>query len=172
MAEASVLENVLVQKRTGIKPTIIKNIYKYDLQFMPPGYKDYDCKKYGGPAKAHKTFAAQIVGGSIKPNHKSTALFTVKGEFGADDKKVPVYMVTDIGKKTGAVNLPRHNLQFKERVILKSTCRRINGQRMQHYIFLCQKNIGNWKEILFAQFKITQALGHHNCIKQTSQVYE
>lgn len=98
LAEASVLESVLVQNRTGIKSSIIKDIYKYDLQFMPPGYRDYHCKKYGGPTKAHKTFAAQIVGGSIKPNHKSTALFTVKGEFGADDKKVPVYMVTNIRK--------------------------------------------------------------------------
>ncbi|WP_162054753.1 hypothetical protein [Pontibacter pamirensis] len=98
LAEASVLESVLVPKRTGIKSSIIKDIYKYDLQSMPPGYRDYHCKNYGGPAEAHKTFAAQIAGGNINPSHKSTALFTIKGEFGADDRKVPVYMITNIRK--------------------------------------------------------------------------
>jgi hypothetical protein len=93
LAEASVLESRLVANRIGLTAKLRKKIYKYDLDQMPPGYRDYHCKKYGGPKEAHKCLAAQIIH-LTKASPKPTLINTIKRDFGQDDKKVPVYMVT------------------------------------------------------------------------------
>jgi hypothetical protein len=93
LAEASVLESRLVANRIGLNARLRKKIYKYDLDQMPPGYRDYHCKKYGGPKEAHKYLAAQIIH-LTETSPKPTLINTIKRDFGQDDKKVPVYMVT------------------------------------------------------------------------------
>ena len=44
LAESAVLKSTLVIKRAKISKMSMKTIYEYDLQFMPPGYKDYQCR--------------------------------------------------------------------------------------------------------------------------------
>lgn len=92
LAEASVLESRLVAKRAGIKKTLLKKIYKEDLKSMPAGYRDYACKKFGGPNQAHSVLAAQIL--HLSEEHPvPTSKFTIKATFNQKDIQVPVYMV-------------------------------------------------------------------------------
>jgi hypothetical protein len=93
LAEASVLKSTLVIKKAKIDRAVLKAIYQYDLQFMPPGYRDYACNKYGGPEKAHQYLASQIVQTRVNPNFIVPGNNTIKKEFAHDYKKVPVYLV-------------------------------------------------------------------------------
>jgi len=92
LAEASVLSSRLVAKRIRIDSALRRRIYKYDLDQMPPGYRDYHCRSYGGPKEAHRHFAAQLIHQDNK-DPIPTLLNTVKNEFIRNDKNVPVYMV-------------------------------------------------------------------------------
>ena len=94
LAENAVTKSKLVSVRTNIKSSLLKEIYERDLQDMPPGYKDYKCLKFGGPEKAHRLFASQIIESMISPSITITDLFSVKNEFIAIDKKVPTYLVS------------------------------------------------------------------------------
>lgn len=94
LAENAVTKSTLVSKRTNVKATLLKEIYERDLQDMPPGYKHYKCKKFGGPEEAHRLFASQLIDLNINPSIKIADLFSIKNEFIAVDKKVPTYMVT------------------------------------------------------------------------------
>jgi hypothetical protein len=96
LAEASVLKSQLVSKRSSIPLTLMKKIYEYDLKSMPPGYRDYGCKKYGGEAKAHLYLASQILN---LENYLPlpTDIHTIKSDFKSNDK-VPVYFVKGIDK--------------------------------------------------------------------------
>jgi hypothetical protein len=92
LAEATVLESRLVANRAGIKKPLLKKIYKEDLKTMPAGYRDYDCKKFGGPNQAHSVLAAQIL--HLSEEHPvPTSKFTIKATFNQKDIQVPVYMV-------------------------------------------------------------------------------
>lgn len=91
LAENSVLRSVLVANRTGIESEVFKAIYRYDLQFMPPGYKDYHCHKHGGPKKAMRKFSSQLINLDVNPQ-KITDIFTVRDEYVYPDKKVPGYI--------------------------------------------------------------------------------
>jgi hypothetical protein len=94
LAENSVLHSRLVTNRTGIPSQLLYEIYIRDLQDMPPGYKDYHCRAYGGPVKAHKVLATQIVENKLDPNAILPQLVSIKNEFIALDKNVPTYLVT------------------------------------------------------------------------------
>lgn len=94
LAENAVTKSKLVSVRTNIKSSLLREIYERDLQDMPPGYKDYKCLKFGGPEKAHRLFASQIIESMISPSITITDLFSVKNEFIAIDKKVPTYLVS------------------------------------------------------------------------------
>lgn len=93
LAESSVLKSTLVLKRAKLNKIAIKTIYEFDLQFMPPGYRDYDCKHYGGPDEAHRHLASQIIQTRVHPNFLVPKNNTIKKEFDHDYKKVPVYLV-------------------------------------------------------------------------------
>jgi hypothetical protein len=93
LAEASVLKSTLVLRRSKLNKEALNAIYKYDLQFMPPGYRDYECKYYGGDDNAHKHLASQIIQTRVHPTSLVPKNNTIKKEFDHDYKKVPVYLV-------------------------------------------------------------------------------
>lgn len=94
LAEATVLDSILVSNRSGMGIEKIREVYKYDLKDMPPGYRDYECEKYGGHHDAQNYFASQIKEMKVNPAFILTDLFNVKGEFSSNDLDVPVYFVT------------------------------------------------------------------------------
>ncbi|WP_439879880.1 hypothetical protein ACSX1A_11965 [Pontibacter sp. MBLB2868] len=104
LAEGAVVDGILVSNRTKIDKSTIREIYQYDLQFMPPGYKDYHCNFYGGRPKAHQVFSSQIINANPDFYEKTTALVSVKGEFSADDRQVPVYIVTGLENQIRKIN--------------------------------------------------------------------
>jgi hypothetical protein len=93
LAENSVINSRLITNRTSIASKLIKEIYKRDLEDMPPGYKHYDCKKHKGPTNAHRKLASQIAETSLTPLSHYPSMFSVKNEFLALDKNVPTYLV-------------------------------------------------------------------------------
>ena len=93
LAESSVLKSTLVVKRAKLNKAALKSIYEFDLQFMPPGYRDYECRYYGGPEEAHRHLASQIIQTRVHPNFLVPKNNTIKKEFDHDYKKVPVYLV-------------------------------------------------------------------------------
>ena len=93
LAESSVLNSRLVTKVTKVSKKALKALYEYDLQFMPPGYKDYKCVKYGGPLAAHIYLASQILQTKVNPLFFVPDNHTIKKEFLHDYKEVPIYLV-------------------------------------------------------------------------------
>lgn len=95
LAEATVLNSIHVFRNIKIKPKTFRKLYEFDLKRMPPGYRDYHCKKFGGPEKAHQIFASQIMQCKINPvPAPATTMCTVSAnEFSTSWKKVPIYMV-------------------------------------------------------------------------------
>jgi hypothetical protein len=98
LAEACVLNSILVSNRSKMHINLIREVYKFDLQSMPSGYRDYACNKFGGPAKAQLLFASQIKEMKIIPGFTLPKLFTVEGEFSSNDFSVPLYLVSGFSK--------------------------------------------------------------------------
>ena len=93
LAESTVLYSKHVFHHIKIKAQTFRQLYEFDLQRMPPGYKHYHCRKYGGPQQAKKLFATQISRAKTDPI-PSTRTGTVNAnEFSNSWKKVPIYMV-------------------------------------------------------------------------------
>ena len=95
LAEASVLNSRLVSNRSNINSKVKNLIYEFDLKNMPPGYRDYKCKKFGGIKKAHQVLASQIVN-LEKYNPTPTSLLTIKSFYSSNDKKVPLFFVNGL----------------------------------------------------------------------------
>lgn len=95
LAESSVLNSVHVFRNIDLKSSTFQKLYEFDLKRMPPGYRDYHCRKFGGPEKAHQLFASQIIQCKVDVSPASaTKLCTVSAnEFSTSWKKVPLYMV-------------------------------------------------------------------------------
>ena len=111
LAEATVLKSVHVFRNIDMSAKDFKELYQFDLKQMPPGYRDYHCRKFGGPAKAHKLFASQIIQTQINPYPApGTAMCTVSSnEFSKSWKEVPIYMV--MFKTPEEINSPREAIQ-------------------------------------------------------------
>ena len=93
LAESSVLSSRLVTKITKISSKSLKALYEYDLKFMPPGYRDYKCIKYGGSVGAHIHLASQIIQTKVNPTFFLPEKHTIKKDFLHDYKEVPIYLV-------------------------------------------------------------------------------
>ena len=95
LAEATVLNSVHVRKNTKLDKRVFQELYEFDLKRMPPGYRDYHCRKFGGFEKAHQLFASQIIQCQVDVSPApATKLCTVNAnEFSVSWKKVPIYMV-------------------------------------------------------------------------------
>ena len=98
LAEDAVLQSRMVPNRTKIKHKTIQEIYKRDLEDMPPGYRDYHCKTHGGPKEAHRKFASQLLETSLKPAHILPPLLSIKTEYNSIDREVPTYLVSGFSK--------------------------------------------------------------------------
>ncbi|MFN4763717.1 hypothetical protein ACKGJN_11375 [Gillisia sp. Q332] len=112
LAEATVLNSKHVYHNTKIKAPIFRKLYEFDLKRMPAGYRDYHCRKFGGPEKAHKLFASQIAQCKINPiPAPATKMCTVSAnEFSNSWKKVPIYMVNF--KKPKSIKSPREIFNY------------------------------------------------------------
>jgi len=92
LAENSVLQSKLVSNKSSIPTKVRQELYKYDLSRMPAGYRDYACKYYDGPEKAHCVLAAQILHlDDIDP--RPTKIYTIKNQFITQKESVPFYSV-------------------------------------------------------------------------------
>jgi hypothetical protein len=100
LAEATVLDSLLLANRSHMSMDRIRRVYKHDLERMPSGYRDYKCNKYKGHHQAHLHFASQIKEMKTIPGFKLPELFTIKGEFASNDFSVPLYFVTGFNKIT------------------------------------------------------------------------
>lgn len=93
LAESSVLSSRLVTKITKINNKSLKALYEYDLKFMPPGYRDYKCIKYGGSVGAHIHLASQILQTKVNPSFLVPEKHTIRKDFLHDFKEAPIYLV-------------------------------------------------------------------------------
>jgi len=95
LAEASVVRSRYVaNKNKDIKSIYISNMYKWHLNLMPPGYRDWECTLYGGPDEAHRYFASQLVEVSKDPGAILPKSMTVKSLNLHDFSSVPTYWVS------------------------------------------------------------------------------
>lgn len=93
LAESSVINSKRITNLTRISSKALKALYQYDLKFMPPGYRDYKCLKYGGPTEAHVYLASQILQTKVKPSYLIPENHTIRKDFFHDYKEVPIYLV-------------------------------------------------------------------------------
>jgi hypothetical protein len=96
LAEDSVLSSVHVINKAKIDGKKFKELYKYDLKSMPPGYRDYHCRIYDGPSNARRLFASQIALAEkdIPFKKYATTIGTVNNnENSLTFGNVPIYMV-------------------------------------------------------------------------------
>ena len=96
LAEATVLDSILVSNRSEMDIEKIRKVYKYDLANMPAGYRDYACEKYGGHHKAHNIFASQIKEMKVNPAFILPDLFTVKGSKESNNYKQRFLQVANL----------------------------------------------------------------------------
>lgn len=97
LAEDSVLSSLHVINKASIDGKKFKELYKYDLKSMPAGYRDYDCKIYGGPSNARRLFTSQIAltKKNIPFKEYATSIGTVNNnENSLKFGNVPIYMVS------------------------------------------------------------------------------
>ena len=111
LAESTVLNSVHVFRNINLKSKTFQKLYEFDLERMPPGYRDYHCRKFGGPEMAHQLFASQIIQGKVNVlPAPGTKMCTVSAnEFSTSWKKVPIYMVKLKGLKE--IVSPRHMIE-------------------------------------------------------------
>ncbi len=111
LAESTVLNSVHVFRNIDLKSSTFQKLYEFDLKRMPPGYRDYHCRKFGGPEKAHQLFASQIIQCKVDVSPApATKLCTVSAnEFSTSWKKVPIYMVKLNGPEN--IDSPREILE-------------------------------------------------------------
>lgn len=95
LAQAVVLNSRWIHNRLpqGISWRETKSLIKSIFREFGGGYRDFDCKKYGGPDNAHRILAAQVAQAERNPSDTSTQSFTPKEEYHISPKKVPGYLV-------------------------------------------------------------------------------
>lgn len=92
LAQAVVLESRFVGRQVGMKKAQLQSVLAPEFRRFPAGYRDFDCKTFGGPEEAHCLLAAQIVTASEKPSFHATGLITPKVEYGTNANTVPGYI--------------------------------------------------------------------------------
>src|SRR5262249_52450709 len=113
LAQAVVLESTLLRNRAGFPKKAIKKILILEFEKFPPGYRDFDCPTYSGPAMAHKYLGAQIARGEFTPQHLVTELATPLKEYSADSAGVPGYLVWHPAVASRFQLTPPRTQQFK-----------------------------------------------------------
>ena len=93
LAEATVLKSVHVHRNISLKPKQFKAIYEHDLKSMPPGYRDYECWKFGGPEDAHKLLASQIIQADPYAKPSSAICTVTANENKIKFNNIPLYTV-------------------------------------------------------------------------------
>ena len=93
LAQAVVLKSVLLRSRSGISRRKANQILIPEFRRFGPGYRDFECTAYGGPAEAHRVFGAQVARGVLRPDHPATDFATPLREYGSDPQEVPGYVV-------------------------------------------------------------------------------
>lgn len=93
LAQATVLESTLVAKKLHLSKASYRKLLETEFRRCGPGYRDFECAKFGGPEEAHKLLAAQIVSASQTPKSHATEPYTPKHEYRVDPRKVPAYLV-------------------------------------------------------------------------------
>jgi hypothetical protein len=98
LAESAVLKSRMITNKVGIDSKLRNQIYEFDLKNMPPGYRDYECKKYNGSKNAHKYLSSQIIHlENAQP--LPTSILNIKTSFAVNDKTVPLYAVLGLNKR-------------------------------------------------------------------------
>ena len=99
LAEAAVHKSRFIGSKTEMSKNFISKVLKVCSDNKAAGYRDYACKKFGGPEKAHLRFAAQIASQEINPILNSTPMASVKQEFISNGLEVPIYIYHHSDKK-------------------------------------------------------------------------
>lgn len=94
LAESSVLKSKHIKYRLKVKPNLLNRIYKYDLQFMPPGYRDYECKFCGGPKRGLQLLSSQILNTNESPSSLVPNRHTIANMYNHDYREIPTYLVS------------------------------------------------------------------------------
>ena len=92
LAESAVHKSKFIGGKTGLSRSFITKVLQTCSDHKPDGYRHYNCKKFGGPEKAHLLFAAQIAGQQVNPDLIATSIATVKQEFMENGLAVPIYI--------------------------------------------------------------------------------
>jgi len=95
LAQAVVLNSTLLSNRSGLSKDAMRKVLIPEFDKFPPGYRDYECKSYGGVPKAHRYLASQIVTGAVKPSDQVTDLAIPKTEYNSSADAVPGYLAVD-----------------------------------------------------------------------------
>jgi hypothetical protein len=94
LAEVAVIRSTHINNNVAMDKSTFQELYKYDLQSMPPGNRDYDCGSFGGQDAAQKYFVSQVIQCKINISAPSTAICTINAnENNLPIKHVPIYKV-------------------------------------------------------------------------------
>ncbi|MCM8568881.1 hypothetical protein NE848_05800 [Gramella jeungdoensis] len=94
LAEVAVLRSTHINNNVAMDKNTFQELYKYDLQSMPPGNRDYDCGSFGGQDEAQQYFASQVIQCKIEISEPSTSICTVNAnENNLPIKQVPIYKI-------------------------------------------------------------------------------
>jgi hypothetical protein len=93
LAQACVIESSLVHLRVECRRSPMRQLLVHEFRTFGPGYRDFQCLKYGGPKSTHKLFGAQVVTGRASPGFSVTEFATPKRLYVESSTAVPGYLL-------------------------------------------------------------------------------
>jgi len=71
----------------------MRKLLRHEFRTFGPGYRDFECIKYGGAQPAHKILGAQIATGRATPAFSVTEFATPKRLYSEPSTSVPGYLL-------------------------------------------------------------------------------
>jgi len=98
LAQAVVIGSKLIRGQVALEmsASVRRRLFMSVFDQFPEGYRDYHCKLYGGPEKAHGLIGAQLYTAREVPGYSVTDIAKPKREYAVDRAKVPGYFVLSL----------------------------------------------------------------------------
>jgi len=93
LAQACVIESSLVDLRVECRRGPMRKLLRHEFRTFGPGYRDFECIKYGDAQPAHKILGAQIATGRATPAFSVTEFATPKRLYSEPSTSVPGYLL-------------------------------------------------------------------------------
>lgn len=91
--EEALAQSVALSSLSKRKPAGMRRVLAKEYLTFGAGYRDFECKGFGGVAKAHRILAAQVISGQTEPGWLSTTFASPRSVNSEQPGSVPTYLL-------------------------------------------------------------------------------